>query len=264
MRLPPAVWFLFLPCLLVLSPAPATASGTSLPDDAALEATGAVIGEISIVRHDIFDTTLAEEDARVFRAANALHRRTREPVVRRLLLVETGVAYSRRLLDETERLLRAQNYLREAKVTPMRFADGRVDLLVETWDAWTLNPGISGSRSGGASSFGFELEDSNLLGTGAELTLSHDSDSERDENALSYRNDHLFGRWNGLDAELRDNSDGRGWALALGQPFHALDTRRAWGVSLDRLTLAESAIGQDFQCLMDSLSAMLSYFNPRS
>ena len=31
-----------------------------------------------------------------------------------------------------------------------------------------------------------------------------------------------------------------------------------------RLTLAESAIGQDFQCLMDSLSAMLSYFNPRS
>ena len=31
-----------------------------------------------------------------------------------------------------------------------------------------------------------------------------------------------------------------------------------------RLTLASSAIGQDFQCLMDSLSAMLSHFNPRS
>ena len=30
-----------------------------------------------------------------------------------------------------------------------------------------------------------------------------------------------------------------------------------------RLTLAESAIGQDFQCLMDSLSAMLSHFNPK-
>ena len=31
-----------------------------------------------------------------------------------------------------------------------------------------------------------------------------------------------------------------------------------------RLTLAESAIGQDFQCLMDSLSAMLSHFNRKA
>lgn len=31
-----------------------------------------------------------------------------------------------------------------------------------------------------------------------------------------------------------------------------------------RLTLTESAIGQDFQCLMDSLSAMLSHFNPKA
>jgi hypothetical protein len=30
-----------------------------------------------------------------------------------------------------------------------------------------------------------------------------------------------------------------------------------------RMTLAESAIGQDFQCLMDSLSVMLSLFNPK-
>ncbi len=235
-----ALRMLLVPCLFALAGPADAAPVDALPDDATLEATGAVIGDISIIRHDIFDTTLAEEDGAVFRAANALHRRTREPVVRRLLLFETGMAYSRRLLAETERLLRAQNYLREANIRPVRFADGRVDLVVETWDAWTLNPGISGSHSGGSSSFGFELEDSNLLGTGAELTLSRDSDSERDENALSYRNEHLFGRWNGLDAELRDNSDGRGWALALGQPFHALDTRRAWGASVDRLTLVES------------------------
>ena len=31
-----------------------------------------------------------------------------------------------------------------------------------------------------------------------------------------------------------------------------------------RLTLAESAIGQDFQCLMDSLSAMLSHFSRKA
>ena len=31
-----------------------------------------------------------------------------------------------------------------------------------------------------------------------------------------------------------------------------------------RLTLAQSAIGQDFQCLMDSLSAMLSHFSRKA
>jgi len=30
-----------------------------------------------------------------------------------------------------------------------------------------------------------------------------------------------------------------------------------------RMTLTEAAIGLDFQCLMDSLSVMLGYFNPK-
>lgn len=226
---------------LLVPPAASPASpARALPDDAALEAAGAVVGTITLVRHDIFDTTLHEEDRRVFRLANTLHRRTREPVIRRLLLVEPGRPYSRRLLDETERLLRAQAYLREAEVRPVAYADGRVDLLVETWDAWTLNPGLSGGRSGGESKLGVELEDSNWLGTGAEVKLSRDNGSERDESALAYRNEHLFGRWTGLSAELRENSDGRGWALAVGRPFHALDARHGWGLSVDRLALEGS------------------------
>jgi hypothetical protein len=50
-----------------------------------------------------------------------------------------------------------------------------------------------------------------------------------------------------------------------GRQFSALALTRYRGHYCHiRMTMAESAIGQDFQCLMDSLSAMLGFFNPKS
>ncbi len=49
-----------------------------------------------------------------------------------------------------------------------------------------------------------------------------------------------------------------------GRQFSALALTRYRGhYCRIRMTLAETAIGQDFQCLMDSLSIMLSLFNPK-
>lgn len=225
---------------LAMAPAAASDGAAALPPDAELEAAGARIGEITIVRQNVFDTSLRREDKSAFRAANRLHRLTREHAVRRLLLFAPGDPYSARLLAETARLLRAQPYLRDAEVRPVRHANGRVDIEVVTRDAWTFNPGISGGRSGGSSNYSLELEEGNLAGTGAAIAISHDSDSERRENELAYRHDHQFGDWRGVEARVRDNSDGSGWALALRTPFYALDQRRAWGVSADKLTLVES------------------------
>lgn len=78
---------------------------------------GARVGEIRIVRHDVFDTRIEGENKRAYRFANRLHRRTHEPVIERLLLFAPGEAYDPALLEETARLLRAQGYLREAEVT---------------------------------------------------------------------------------------------------------------------------------------------------
>lgn len=214
------------------------ADGSLTPAD--LEAAGAVVGEIHIQRNNVFDTSIHEEDRALFRAANRLHRLTREEVVRRQLLVAPGDPYRQRLLDESARVLRATEYLREAELRPVACVDGRVAIEVETRDVWSLNPGISGGRKGGESSYGLDLEESNLFGTGAQLSLARRSDADRSETALSYRNDHQFRPWTGLDLRAADNSDGSGWAVGVQQPFYALDTRRSWGVRIDHLTLAES------------------------
>lgn len=206
---------------------------------AAPVAAPARIGEVTIIRHDVFDTRIEGENKRAYRFANRLHRRTHEPVIERLLLFAPGQAYDPALLDETARLLRAQGYLREAEVRAEPRADGTVDVVVETWDAWTLNPGVQGNVGGGNSEYGVEIEEGNVLGTGARVSLSRRSKRDRDETRLSWRNEHQFGRWIGLEAQLRDSNDGSGWAAAVGQPFYAQGTRRAWRLSLDRQTSVE-------------------------
>jgi hypothetical protein len=60
------------------------------------------------------------------------------------------------------------------------------------------------------------------------------------------------------------NANLRYASFDLGRQFSALALTRYRGHYCHvRMMLAEAAIGQDFQCLMDSLSIMLGFFNPK-
>jgi hypothetical protein len=204
-------------------PAPA------IPSNEELERAGAIIGNIYIDAQDIFDLNNPKEDKVLFRAANRLHITTRESVVREQLLFRSGDLYSARLLQESERILRSARYLYDASVRPIAYHDGRVDVAVTTRDVWTLNPGISFGRHGGANTYGFELEELNMLGSGTSLALSHKSGIDRESNMLQYKDAHMFGTWTGLDASYSNNSDGTLARLGIEHPFYALDTHWAAG-----------------------------------
>ena len=49
---------------------------------------------------------------------------------------------------ETERLLRSKAPIYDVSIEPVAYHDGIVDILVTTHDTWTLQPGISFSRTG--------------------------------------------------------------------------------------------------------------------
>jgi len=161
-----------------------------------------------------------------------LHIRTRPEVIRQQLLFKTGDPYSQRLIDESARILRSARYLYDASVEPVAYQDGRVDIAVTTHDVWTLNPGLSFSRSGGESTIGVELEELNLLGTGTHLQLSHVSDVDRDSNMIEYKDSHVLDSWVRVRAAYADNSDGAFKALEVERPFYSLDTRWRAGVFL--------------------------------
>ncbi len=216
----------------VLLPAILDAGGLEAPpecDLAVLERSGAVIGTVTLQVADIFDTSDPNEDRALFRLANRLHFKTRDGVVRRRLLFRSGDPFSRRLLEESERVLRTTHYLYDARIRVVGCADGVVDVHVWTRDVWTLDAGFGFRREGGKNSFDFEVSDSNFLGFGKDMTLARHQDVDRTVSLLHYRDVNFTGRWMTLEVWLADNSDGRRRALVLEQPFYSLESNWSAG-----------------------------------
>ena len=205
---------------------------TSTPDFAELEAAGLRIGKIHIIASNIFNTSDQREDKFLFQWANALHIQTHPDVIERALLFKTGDIISVRRIEETERLLRANRYLYDAQFRPINYRNnGVVDIEVTTKDTWSLDPGISISRAGGANSSGIKINEFNALGTGTSISLSRSINVDRSSNAFQFSNARAFGTLAAVSLEHASNSDGKRDAASVIRPFYALDARWAAGVS---------------------------------
>jgi len=210
----------------------AVAADEPIPPPEELEARGAVIGNIRLNPQDIFDTSIRGESGWLYRAANKLHIETRPSVIRGQLLFKTGDPYQQRLLQETERILRSRNYLYDASIVPVAFDGHTVDLEVRTRDVWTLNPGLNFNRKGGSNTFGLQLEENNLLGTGQQLALNWDDNVDRQSLTLSFIDPHFHHSFTRLAIAYSDADDGDTKQFGLDRPFYALDTRWAAGTFL--------------------------------
>lgn len=209
--------------------APWLAVADDLPNEEALEAQAAVIGEIILERHNVFDLSDPKENNWAFRLANRLHIVTRENTIRKQLLMKTGDIYSKRLADETERILRQNKYLNDADIQPVRIEDGVVDLKLTSRDLWSLAPEISLARSGGENRTRFGLEESNLFGRGQLLSFARDEDVDRTSTNIAFSDHHVGQSWVSTVLSYSHNSDGDSHLLSVIRPFYALDTRWSAG-----------------------------------
>lgn len=206
-------------------------ASTQLPSEQELEAAGAIIGEIYFDNQDIFDERDPRENRPLYRLANDLHIKTRESTLRSQLLFRSGEPYSRRIIRETERNLRRLDYLFDARVRPIAWDGENVDLLVVTRDVWSLNPGISYSRKGGAESNSIEIEEENLLGYGKSVLFSRESDVERTSLLVRWIDPNVWGsRWR-ANLAYSNNDDGKERSAQVERPFFSFDTRWSTGVT---------------------------------
>jgi outer membrane protein assembly factor BamA len=210
-----------------------------VPSDSELEAAGAVIGKIDIDLRNIFDESDARERNGLFRLANRLHIRTKRSTIKAQLLFASGDKYAARKLAETERALRLLSYIYDARIVPVRYADGKVDVKVITKDVWTLSPGLSFGRAGGSNSTNFNIQDSNFLGWGKALQVSHGSTVDRTSNTVSWSDPNVFGsKWTMAAADV-ESSDGTERVMQIAHPFYSLDTpwsTKITAVKFDRTT----------------------------
>lgn len=220
-----------LAAALAATPARAQSPAAPLPGFAELEAAGARIGTVRIRALDIFDTSDPAESNMIFRAANALHIRTRPWLIEGSLLFRTGDPVSVKRIEETERVLRATRSLFDVQIRPTAVNEGVVDVEVVTRDTWTFDPGFSASRAGGSNTTAYALREYNLLGTGLGISFGRYSNVDRSGNEFAIGGDRLFGSTVSASFQQTTNSDGSRLATRLARPFHELDARWAAGIT---------------------------------
>lgn len=219
------------PCPAPFEPAPHGYDFLSTPLPAH---TDAQFGQVHVTRLPVFDETDPAENNAIFRWGNRLHAMTREQVIRRLLLFESGAFYDPRLLQESARLLRDQRYLYGADIRVVAACAGEVDVEVITRDVWSFAPELSFDRAGGENTFQVGLRDSNFLGTGRLVSLTHKQDVDRDSTRFVFRDGNIAGSRLATRIAAVASNDGFNHSIGLERPFYALDTRRAWGVRVRR------------------------------
>ena len=212
---------LLVGCLWVVLAAPIFADEPTRLD-------GRTIVSITFHGVNIFASSDPMTSAWPYRGAIALHVTSRERFLRSMLLFREGDPYSSSDAAESARLLRSLGIMNPVEITAHEI-DGGVEVVVETHDQWSLQVGADAGLSGNRGSFGFQLQEENLLGWGKYVNIGYDSDVERDTWSFRYQDPNLFQtRWV-TEIGYQDRSDGYFKDIRLGRPFFSLETARAWG-----------------------------------
>ncbi len=123
---------------------------------------------------------------------NKVNLGTRQSNIQSLILFKKGDKVDPLRVKESERLLRRQEYIRDARIIipakTKRNADS-IDLVVVVQDRWSINASVGASTT----SSEFRITESNLLGTGSRITQAGQYDITKGK----------FSNWQG---ELSDNN----------------------------------------------------------
>jgi outer membrane protein assembly factor BamA len=198
------------------------------------------IGDVHVSSLPVFDEDNVRENNALYRFANRYHINTRAMRVKRQLLFASGDAYDARAIEESARLLRAEKYLYDADIRPVRVCNNQVDLEVITRDVWSFTPELSYSRAGGEGKYRLGVRETNLFGMGTELAFRIKHSFERDEKEFIYRDDNISGSRIASRVRISDNDDGFENALRVGMPFFSLDSRRSWHGTFSSIERVES------------------------
>ncbi len=159
-------------------------------------------GEVSailVTPHSIFDTDDSTDRGVLtwfYNVANGLHADTNEDFLRGELLLGVGDCYDPFLAEESERVLRQLNFIDRAEVSGVRQPDESVQVIVETWDRWTLQLSVRARFEEGLEFNGVDVTERNLLGRGMTVGGFYRKNRERRAVGGNFATTRLLGtRW---------------------------------------------------------------------
>jgi len=197
-------------------------------------------GTISFVfidNHSIFDTGDPAMPRRfdwAYGAANHLHVRTRQGVIRRELLFHTGDCYDPAVLEASARLLRGFDFISRADIFGIKQPDGSYHVVVDTQDEWSTEVGVRLAMDRGLVFRGASIRESNMLGSGQAVEAYYIEHEVTRDYGVAWEDPQLAGsRWD-LAAAVGRSRAGTVAHGTLEYPFLGETGRWAARVSFDR------------------------------
>ena len=185
----------------------------------ALACEGRVIHGIDVRPQPPYYTGLTGQWRRVARALDALHATTRERVIRTFLAVHIGEKCTALRLTESERVLRAQPFIAQARVTAYDDGQGGVRIDVFTVDEVSFI-GLLAAKNQSPFIYRVRAGEGNLGGQGMRLAAEWDYyQYYRDRYEIEYEDYDFLGRpYRFLVQAERDRLGGQ-WTVATSHPF---------------------------------------------
>ncbi len=182
----------------------------------------------------------SEVEAYVFDIGNKLHIESKPYTIRRRLLFKEGDTINKDKLLETERALRNEEFLADAKIEVKIWEDSTAHIIVTTFDQWTTTLAASLNRDGGEWQYWFGPVESNVLGSGQKLGFFMGHTDKHDLKWLDYKN-NAFLPWKlQLGANGVLYSDGYGYAFSLAHPLLSRSDKYAFSISMEGSELSET------------------------
>ena len=199
---------------------------------------GKIIRNINIETLDPFGFSISDTTKKarnwVEKSGNNLHISTRQLAIKNLLLFRRNKPFDPLLVNESERLIRLQKYVRDVKITvePISKTPDSVDVYIRVLDTWSSIP--KGSVNSSKVSIG--LRERNFLGTGHEFYNRFSKRFDDGKNAYSMKYEipnikNTFIKTTAIyHTELNDHY---GKSLNVERNFYSPFTRWAGGVYID-------------------------------
>jgi len=201
------------------------------------QAHGKIIRDIHIVVLDPFGYSVNDSDAvpqnTVSKIGNALHVQTRNLTINNILLIHKNMPFDSLLVNESERLIRSQSYVRDVLfvVVPLEKTGDSIDVDIRVLDKWSFIPG--GAVSTARITAGFKED--NFAGLGHGLQFAHTWDYANGKKAFTANYYIPNIRNSYISAALRyniDEYDNINKSLTIERPFYSPVARWAAGVDL--------------------------------
>jgi len=193
------------------------------------------VGTVTVNAGSLFNKNESERGG-FYRGANFFHAQTPEPLLRKFLLFREGEPFDETRLRESERNLRALDFVKSASITESAPHDGVVDVTVTTEDEFTTDANVDFSNDGGRSLYDFDVTQKDLFGTGAEADARIAHGRERRTRSLELLHPAFLAPYTNGDLLLAKSSDGGEAKFTIERPLYSYTTPYTFSASFDHLT----------------------------